>query len=247
MPVLRRNTLDHVIWQSVAGEYPATPRSFAAADLVLDIGCHTGAFCALAARRGASVVGYEAGQANYALACINTTQLASVRIRWAAVWRSDRAPGRLRFVPFPEPANTGGGSVLFTDPNQHRRHALLWGLTAAAATDSAPADPGPHDVPSVGLDAILGELGRVRVLKLDIEGAEFPVLATATMLHRVDLIVGEYHEFTEAQMDNLAPEARVGPDRYGGELLLRILASAGFAATLRPVSPRDGQFTAVRR
>lgn len=247
MPLLRRNTLDHAIWHSVTTDYPATPDRFAPGDVVLDLGCHTGAFCCLTAGRGATVVGYEASPANYALAKLNTAALGAVDIRWAAVWRSDRPPGRRRFLSWPDRANTGGGSVLFTDPAQHRRHAVLGGAVVGASGDAPVADADGHEVATVGLDAILTELGRVRLLKIDIEGAEFPVLATASRLHHVDLIVGEYHEFTEAQMANLPAEARIGPDPYDGPRLRRILAAAGFEATLGAPANGGGIFTARRR
>jgi hypothetical protein len=48
-------------------------------------------------------------------------------------------------------------------------------------------------VPAVALDDLLRQLGRVRLLKLDCEGAEWPLLERATQWQRVEAICGEYH------------------------------------------------------
>lgn len=85
-----------------------------------------------------------------------------------------------------------------------------------------------HDVSAVGLDVILAETGPVRLLKLDVEGAEYPILLTSRGLALVAEIIGEYHEFTEEQMARMAPSARVGNESYGARLLRRRLEEAGF-------------------
>lgn len=48
-------------------------------------------------------------------------------------------------------------------------------------------------VESASLDEILEELGPVRFLKIDAEGAEYPVLMTSKRLHLVQEIAGEFH------------------------------------------------------
>ena len=63
-------------------------------------------------------------------------------------------------------------------------------------------------VPSISLDEIIravcraGE--RVRFLKMDIEGGEWPVLYTCTMLDRVDEIAGEWHLVDDRSAPELA-------------------------------------------
>jgi FkbM family methyltransferase len=240
--LLRKGTYDAAIWGSVGHDYPTLPRSFAPGQLVLDVGCHTGALCDLAARRGARVVGYEANRENHALAAVNLAGHPSVTLHLAAVWRSDLPRTQLLFTPNPDGANTGGGSVLFSSAQDHRR----------SRPDAGPA-PGPpdvalstHPVPAVGLDEVLADVGPVRFLKLDVEGAEFPILLTATRLHQVDAVGGEYHELTDAQMADLAPGARVGRDRYTVGLLRARLFAAGFEVTVEPDGDR-GLFWADRR
>jgi FkbM family methyltransferase len=247
---LRNGTFDESIRLSVLTDYPATPRAFTAGQIVVDVGCHIGAFCAVAASRGATVIGYEANRENYGLACINAAALNRVSIRHAAVWRSDRAPGTAVFVPSIDPTNTGGGSVLFTSKRdlqvlfERRGEAALYGVA-----EHDMSLPTSHPVPTIGLDAVLEALGEVRLLKIDAEGAEYPVLLTATRLRQIDTIVGEYHEFTDAEMEMLAPEARVGTRTYTAAMLRDALADVGFAmdiASGTQATPR-GLFTAVRR
>jgi FkbM family methyltransferase len=242
--ILRRGTFDASIWSSVDRDYPALPASFEPGELLLDVGCHTGAVCQLAADRGATVVGYEANFENYALATINLHGLASVSLHHAAVWRSDVTdPGRLVFTPSADPCNTGGGSVLFATVEDH------WATDPAEGADRAPpgAALSSHEIEAVAIDEILVGLGPVHFLKLDAEGAEFPILLTATRLDMVTTIGGEYHELTEAGMASLAPCARVGDERYTADLLGRCLAEAGFdEVKFVPDVAGRGFFTARR-
>jgi FkbM family methyltransferase len=243
MALFRRGTYDQEIWNSVQYEYVTVPTAFDAGDVVLDIGCHTGAFCDLAARRGATVVGYEANRENHALAAINLRELESVRLHHAAVWRSDVPAGHLTFTPHIDTANTGGGSVLFDTRERH------WAARAPEHPDPAPPDMAlsTHDVEAVPLDDILTELGTVRFLKIDVEGAEFPILLTASELDRVRAIAGEYHEFSSEDMALISPEARVGDERYSADVLRRRLEEAGFAdVTFVPDRFGRGFFSAQR-
>ena len=223
--IFRRGTWDDAIWGSVTRDYPELPLRFAAGEVVLDAGCHTGAVTALCAERGARVIAYEAAFENFALARINTRQYPQAEVRWGALWRSDRAPEPLRFTPAANGDNTGGGGVLFGAPRvvaDGQRD--LTGLLKA------------REVPSVPLDDVLREIGHARVFKVDVEGAEFPMLLTSRELQRIDLMVGEIHGFTPEQMANLPPDSRVGSSTYTAELLARFLDDAGFAVLLRPVS-----------
>jgi len=241
--LFRDGTFDAAIWQGVEADYPTLPESFAPGEIVLDVGCHTGAVCDVAARRGATVIGYEANRENHVLAKFNLARHPSVTVRHAAVWRSDVSrSAELVFIPSANPANTGGGSVMFSIEAEHwQAHAREVG-----DPDDVEAKLSRHPVESVALDDVLVELGRVRFLKLDVEGAEFPILLTATRLDLVDAIAGEYHELSDMDMDLLAPEARVGDTRYAAELLRQRLRAAGFATKF--VSSQDGRglFSAER-
>jgi FkbM family methyltransferase len=54
---------------------------------------------------------------------------------------------------------------------------------------------GDNLVATHGIDQVINNLP-VRLLKLDCEGAEYPILLTATQLHLVEEIVGEVHSLT---------------------------------------------------
>ena len=177
VPIVRGGTWDDAIRASVAHEYPTVPESFAPGEVVVDLGCHTGAFCQLAAARGATVIGYEANRENHALAAINTARLPAVAIRHAAVWRSDgHGTSTLRFTPSSNPANTGGGSVMFDRPEDH-----WWALREGPDVHGTGGVLSMHPVPTVALDDVLTAAGPVRFLKLDVEGAEFPILLRAAV------------------------------------------------------------------
>jgi FkbM family methyltransferase len=78
-------------------------------------------------------------------------------------------------------------------------------LIVPSASWSGRLGPGPgHTVPTVTLDSLLREHGfaAVDVLKFDIEGAEFDVLAVSD-LSRVHLLVGELHPEGPGQIQQL--------------------------------------------
>ncbi|MDQ2731571.1 MAG: FkbM family methyltransferase, partial [Armatimonadota bacterium] len=98
-------------------------------------------------------------------------------------------------------------------------------------------------VKSVSLDTILTFTGPVRLLKMDCEGSEFPILLTATKLHLVEEICGEFHEMGGLFDGNSIPDAaRVeGYPAYGiGELFL-FLNAAGFRVIYERSALPDGR------
>jgi FkbM family methyltransferase len=240
--LLRPGTMDESIWTSVLVEYPTLPERFETGDIVLDIGCHTGAFCRVAAERGATVIGYEASRENHALASINLAGQASVTVKNEAVGRSDVGASVLLFTPSPERSNTGGGSVLFETEDAHATADLPWHRPDASETQPLNA----HEVPVVRLDDILTELGRVRFLKIDVEGAEYPILLTAGRLDLVDAIGGEYHELGSAELKRVAPALRAGLEDWSTEALRRALETAGFDVTFEEPQESHGIFYANR-
>jgi FkbM family methyltransferase len=259
-PLLRPNTMDAEIWGSVARDYAAAPRRFSAADTVIDIGCHVGAFSALAAMRGAGkVLAFEANRENFEIASENLKPFPQCEVKHAAVWRSDlpqREP--LRFTPSTDPTNTGGGSVLFEHVEESRRFGGRVVAAAGAATppiapsslergarDAAP-QLATHAVASVALDEILEGLPRVRCLKIDVEGSEFPILLTATRLDRVDEIVGEFHECAEDEESLFRDSASVGTAGFRIERLAAALRTWDFFVICRRTHPRSGTFYACR-
>lgn len=182
--MFRQATDDAGIWHSVAGanEY-GLPERFEPRSLVIDIGAHIGAFSYAVLDRGASwVLAVEADhenaqvwQHNLHAACRATDRAVLLT---AACWRSD-ARGETHVSLNRTGKNTGGSHVLAADG---------------------------HPVATVGLDSVI-DLGlsisrqkTVRLLKLDCEGAEWPILFTSKRLPAVAEIVGEYHLGTDHRM-----------------------------------------------
>lgn len=223
----RPDTLDPNIYAEVLveNEY-RLPARFAADDIVIDVGAHIGSFAVACLLRGAGrVVAFEPVPANHALLRVNLARFGGRgEARRAAVWRSDRPAAELYYEASPDAANTGGGGLIGGD--------------------------GSLAVPAVPLDGVVAELlaatgqERIRLLKFDCEGSEYPVLLTATCLGRVAEVCGEYHEVGAA-----GPSARVGGHTgYGRGVLVDHLTAQGFRVETEanPRSTGIGLFWARR-
>ncbi len=134
--------------------------------------------------------------------------------------------GALALTPFTASAQSGGTLIWDTDGP----------LVDAIAFDDV-------------VDTI-GEPGgrRITLLKIDCEGAEFPILMTSRRLDRIDRIVGEYHELRA----ELPQHVRIpGCRQFTVDALAAHLADAGFAVTLEPQATATfgelGLFFAERR
>jgi FkbM family methyltransferase len=229
----RSDSIDQGIYFLVVhrNEY-RLPDRFQPDDLVVDIGAHIGAFTYAVLRRGSRCVhAVEAGLENFQIASENLRpyiERGEVALVHGAAWRSDDNDDRLwfeghpRFQGFPGldgVVNTGGGSV-------------CW---------SREGEP----VPKVAFDPFMLKITddgrrRIRLLKLDCEGAEWPILLTSRTLHLVDEICGEFHEIGGqfVEIDQASdPRGPVfgfdGIDRFTIGLLRRRLNEAGFDVTFR--------------
>ena len=209
---LRPGTNDDVIYTNVVrrNEY-RVPENLSGA-VVIDIGVHVGAFSYLALSRGAAELhGFEPEAANLAAAAQNLAPFGGrVHLHSRAVWRSDRAAPLLHFFRSTDAANAGGGT-------------LIWD-TDGPLVDAVPFDDVIDEVTADGRR-------RVTLLKIDCEGAEFPILLTSNRLDRIDRIVGEYHELRA----DLPRHVRIpGYDQFTVEGLTAHLERAGFTVTLEP-------------
>ncbi len=227
----RRGTLDRMIFNGVVvhNEY-RLPACFASTDVVIDVGAHIGSFAyAVVTRGGEHVYSLEPDRENCRCLRENVKRYIEngyVQLIERAVWRSDPNDDQLRFDgyhPFP-PSFVGMEGILNTGCG-----SVIWGA----------GDP----VEKVALDDVIdlatnhGER-RVRLLKLDCEGAEWPVLLTSRRLHLIDEIVGEFHEiggpFLEISEDRLASSPVFQTDRVARftiDELARSLQEAGFQVT----------------
>jgi FkbM family methyltransferase len=229
----RSGTLDAAIFSAVVGynEY-RLPERFAASDIVIDIGAHIGSFAQAVLARGCEhVTGIEADAANFEIAAeylkshIENGHLHLVR---GAAWRSDRNTDELRFDgyhPFPK-SFTGMAGILNTGNG-----SVIWGRGEPVA--------------NIAFDEIVDRAThrgehRVRLLKLDCEGAEWPILLTSRRLGLIDEICGEFHEiggpFLEIGEDRAAQRpvfSFVNVERFTVDVLVDCLDEAGFTVSWR--------------
>ncbi len=219
----RPNTDDRRIFQHVVDleEYPL-PQKFDDDDVVIDIGAHIGSFSYAALKRGAGkVYAFEAHPVNHAITLKNLQQFGErAECRNLAVWRSD-IPSVTLFndrLDADSDANTGG-------------HAVVYNIEGVP-------------IQTVGLDDILDEATngfkkKIRMLKIDCEGAEYPILFSSKFLNSIEEICGEYHEIPT----EIVPEgARVEgmPEKLDRHALKNFLEGAGWSVELQPNS-EDGQ------
>jgi FkbM family methyltransferase len=207
---IRPGTNDDLIYANVVSrnEY-RVPEDLSGA-VVIDIGMHVGAFSHLALTRGAAELhGFEPEASNYSCAVRNLAPFgARAHLHNRAIWRSDIAAQPLHFWRSTDGANAGGGTVIWN-------------------TDGPLVDAVPFDEV---VDSVSGNRGRrIGLLKIDCEGAEFPILLTSSRLGCIDRIVGEYHELRA----ELPRHVRVpGCEQFTVEVLAAHLEQAGFAVTL---------------
>ena len=231
----REGSYDREVFEAVVGrnEY-RLPDAFRPDDRVVDVGTHIGSFSYAAAVRGSRHVHtFEPFRENFECARRNLAGVADqVSLRLGAVWRSDRAGDALFFHEH-RPDNKAAGHVLYPEGDR---------------------------VEAIALDDVLLEVTddgreRVRFLKIDCEGSEYPILLTAKRLDLVDEIAGEYHNFTTEHAPThpfyrIADKARVpGYDRYTVDELSAKLRAVGFDVTAEthPTIPTlAGWFFAVR-
>lgn len=226
----RPGTHDRAVFLSV-NEYDEyrLPETFRAEDIIVDVGTHIGSFCYAALKRGSGkAYGFEAEKSNYVRASENLRSFGErVRLENKAVWRSDEAVDKLTFTPSTDEENTAGGNV--------------WS-DGGVEVDAVPFDEVIRKVTSGGEK-------RVRMLKLDCEGSEFPILFTSQSLHLIDDIRGEYHEFGGEHDEQIIPEAMKveGYDRFTIVELTAMLQRAGFSVTsVRHGDSNMGLFFATR-
>lgn len=220
MPKFRQGSSpsDSGIWREVVdhNEYNL-PSMFSALDLIIDIGAHIGAFSYATLVRGVGEVhAYEPFPESFALLRENVAEFGSRAVpHYGAVWRSDRMADEL-FV-----STLDNMSVLWQDSGTK--------------------------VPVFSLDEILriqaqDKGRRVRLLKLDCEGAEYPILFTSKLLHLVDALCGEFHLF------KVSDRAKVdGFPNFDGEAIRKFLTEQGFKVKILPGNhPVLGYFFASR-
>lgn len=215
MLLCRYGTQDSMVCREVLddNEY-RLPDAFAAEDLIIDVGAHIGAFAVACLERGAGMVhAYEPVEENYRL-CRMNLPTARTSIRPLAVWhQAGHLALRTLAVPYTAMFSAADGV-----------EAELVGAQA------------------VTLKEVL-EGHKVRLLKLDCEGAEVPILesASAPLLADVQEVVGELHYVLRVP----------GFPRATNEWAKETLGRLGFDEVITRRNPRSplmgGMFWARRR
>jgi FkbM family methyltransferase len=215
--------VDHILTSIVLrDEYRISGQRLGPGDVAVDVGAHAGVFSLWCHRKGSrSIHAFEPGERNFGRLRARLGALPGFHCARAAVWRSDLDTPVLVRLSRIEHENTGGNSVLAGGDalDFHAQQPI------AAVAEEA--------VPALALDAILGRFERVKLLKVDCEGSEFPILLTSRLLDRVERIVGEIHECGQEMMPRLMDAARVaGYAEYRASALVTRLESFGFAVTV---------------
>ncbi len=211
----RPGTIDRRIFRNVVveNEYHL-PARFQPHDVILDVGGHIGSFTHAVLLRGAGRVHCcEPDAENFQLLLHNLAPYSDrVRVNRCAVWRSDVMVESLSLHNPRRAGNTGGVQV-----------------TTEATAQSVPVLPFDEHVANAAAPG-----GRIRLLKLDCEGAEWPILFTARSLDRIDAICGEYH------VDDYPEAFHVsGFPVFTPEALQRHLQDHGFHVVIAR-NPRSG-------
>jgi FkbM family methyltransferase len=217
--------------------YGIEKMSFAPDDVVVDIGAHVGIFSYMCYRRGSrNIHAYEAEVKNFERLAQFVGDVAGIFPYHLAVFRSDQ--NTVDSLPHSGYLgdNTGGGTVLFRGQTVDLELQAIVGEPAGAQSTSV-----------IALDEILKQFARVRLLKLDCEGSEFPILLTSQLLERVEQVLGEYHEIEPAVYAQLDPAAQIENFfAYRVEHLVARLEQCGFQVCVQAHGPHIGFFTATR-
>ena len=200
----RPDTWDWNIFDSVCihNEY-ALPNPLPANSLVVDIGAHIGSFCwAVHTLGAAAIVAIEMQSDNVQHLLKNLAPIPRHFVWHCAAW-NDHDETQLH-EPTTLGVNTGGGGVFSGD-----------GRTVLAIPISRIFR---HAVGWSGIE-------RVRLMKLDCEGSEYPILLGAD-LSLVDAVCGELH-------DGVHWGDRVWTHRD----VVEMLTAAGFSLRVTPTAP----------
>lgn len=216
----RQTEFERDIYREVIDRNVYQVSAFSHEDVVVDVGMHVGMFSCLALEKGAGVLyGFEANQDNFTMAERNVNQYkAEIHLYKVAIWRSDIGETTLHFEN--KEQNSGSGNVF--------------------------AQQG-ETVTAIGLDNALRHVPKVRFLKIDAEGSEYPILYTAD-LSKIEEIAAEFHR---VDITTIPKEAVVKrhEDDYSPEKLSAYIESKGFIVTsyVRPDDVNLVMFHAKQR
>lgn len=219
-PYFREGTMDRDIFETVYdhNEY-RLPDRIASDAVIIDIGAHIGGVSYACLKRGAThIYAYEASEENHKIAAMNLEDGIKkhyVTLYNLAVWRSDCRIDEVPFTKTSDPTNTGGDSMVW---DTHDRFVKV-----------------------IPLDAIIDAIGRITLLKMDCEGAEYPILLTSQRFSLIDYICGEYHN------TNVGAVASVnGKNSFSWLDLEALFQKSGYACVFFKQNEHVGTFFAEK-
>ncbi len=210
----RQRTIDSIVFEEIFKyDQYKLPHTFSEEDVIVDIGAHVGYFTYAVVQRGCRhVYAFEPDRENYYIATEHLKHFINqgyVFLTPSAVWRSDvNDPVVYHSGYFAENhvVNTGGG--------------IVW------SRQGNPVPTIPFD--TAILHATEGVKRRIRLVKLDCEGSEWPILLTSGTLHLVDAICGEFHEIVGRYGSDTLPFSIKGVDHFTILYLANFLEEKGF-------------------
>lgn len=223
----RLDKCDITLYQAVIfeNEY-RLPDAFPEGAVLLDVGANVGSFAWAAIERGAAQVHcVEPGAENFGYLLKNLGDNPRMAPYQIAAWRSDRP--------------IGTGQLACAEGAFHNA-----GLSVVESADGESVTLYPFDQL---VDTVTwGGQRRIHTLKLDCEGAEWPILFTSRRLHLVDSICGEWHLGPYARQPSA--ESLVEGVAYSRETLRELLERAGFEVEIKdnPADQFVGWFWARR-
>jgi FkbM family methyltransferase len=203
-----RNNWDKTLYDEVYTNNEYELSDLNSDDVIIDIGCHIGSFTKLAFDKGSTkVYSYEADINNYDISKENLKNYNS-NIFNLAVWRSDVNEDYISFLLDTNQDNTGIGTVMVESETK---------------------------IKTISLDDILSQFDKVKFMKIDVEGSEYPILFTSKQITKVEEIVGEFHEYEDL---NLIPEnCRVpGYDKYTRNNIIDFFSNLGYNVEITEVN-----------
>lgn len=201
-------------------------RDYKPGDVAIDVGANVGAATHALLSRGMShVFAVEPFAANARRIRMNLQQWGGrYTLLEAAAWISPESPPSIPlFARDDDRLNTGNYNCFV--PSDHK--ALVKAVPFDDVVRSAAASPS----------------GRVRLVKIDAEGAEYPILFSSRLLHLVDEIVGEWHR----PENTWEPSAEAKPFLQGWVRLMMFLAELGFVLQVENFGSTNGLFWARRK
>jgi FkbM family methyltransferase len=211
----REGTIDKEVWENVFENNEYNLPNDLSGKVILDIGGHIGSFSAACKVRGASEIWLVEPDINsFNLALHNVNEVPGNCIFQpihSAVWRSDIRGQRIGLKICGSENNTGG------------KQTFLY-------------EPGDVEVPSIPFDHLIKLIAnykwgqrRVDLVKIDCEGAEWPILFSSKALFLVDKIIGEYHEGVISHFKN---NEKIDGVEYSLTNLEKLLESNGLSTTI---------------